>query len=107
MALLDLDKGKNCREVANLLGVTYPTVHSLKKRFNKKRLAALEEKPRPGRPVVISPEQEARIAAIAAGKPPGGVEQWSLRLLAKYVVDLGLVEEISHTKVGIILKNSE
>jgi hypothetical protein len=40
------------------------------------------------------------------GKPPKGYATWSLRLLAEQVVELGLVESISHETVRRTLKKT-
>lgn len=39
---------------------------------------------------------EAKVFALRLGQPPKGFANWSLRLLAEQVVELGLVESISH-----------
>ena len=40
------------------------------------------------------------------GKPPKGYGNWSLRLLAEHVVELGLVKSISHETVRQTLKKT-
>jgi len=52
-------------------------------------------------------QQEAKIIAMRLGKPPKGYTNWSLRLLAEYVVELGLVESISHETIRQTLKKTE
>jgi transposase len=49
-------------------------------------------------------EQEAQIIAMRLGSPPKGYANWSLRLLARKVVELGIVETISHETVRRTLK---
>jgi len=39
-------------------------------------------------------------------KPPKGYANWSLRLLAEHVVELGLVESISHETIRQTLKKT-
>ncbi len=104
LGLLELDKGKSYQEVANLFNMSYPAVHSWGKKYRKEGLAFLQDKPRSGRPVELSGEQKAQITAIACSEPPKGYARWSLRLLADHIVKLELVDEISHTEVGRILK---
>lgn len=68
-------------------------------------LAALEPKPRKKYiPKVVTGEVEARISALACSKPPQGESRWTLRLLAKHLVEIEVVESISHTTVGEVLK---
>jgi hypothetical protein len=40
------------------------------------------------------------------GPPPAGYANWSLRLLARKVVELGLVEAVSHETVRQTLKKT-
>jgi hypothetical protein len=70
-------------------------------------LAFLEEKARSGRPPVLSKAVRAKVIALAATDAPEGYAQWTLRSLAKKVVALGYVENISHTMVAQILKEAE
>ena len=50
-------------------------------------------------PKLLDGEQEARLIALRLGSPPEGYANWSLRLLARHVVELGLVDSISHETV--------
>ena len=59
-----------------------------------------------GRPIEIDGQQRAKITALACSQPPEGYAQWSLRLLADKAIELGYVEEISHTEVRKILKKT-
>ena len=104
VCLQELDKGKTYQEVSKMLGVSYPTVHGWAKKYRTAGLSFLSDKPRSGRPVGLSPGQKAKITAIACSEPPQGYARWSLRLLADRIVELNLVEQISHTEVGRILK---
>jgi hypothetical protein len=53
---------------------------------------------------LLSGEQEARIIATRLGPPPPGYAHWTLRLLARKVVELGIVESVSHEAVRRTLK---
>ncbi len=44
---------------------------------------------------LLTGEQEARIIATRLGPPPKGYANWTLRLLARKVVELGIVEAVS------------
>jgi hypothetical protein len=51
--------------------------------------------------------QEAKLLAVACGKPPTGQARWSLRLLADKLVELEIVEDgISYQTVRRILKKT-
>lgn len=58
----------------------------------------------PSRSKLLNGEQEAKIIATRLGPPPGGYANWTLRLLAVQVVELGIVESISHQTVMNTLK---
>jgi hypothetical protein len=53
---------------------------------------------------LLDGEQEARIIATRLGQPPAGYAYWTLRLLARKVVELSIVESISHETVRRTLK---
>ena len=68
----------------------------------------LDGKPREKPPTekVLSGKQEARVIALRLGPPPKGYANWSLRLLARKVVELEIVEAISHETVRRMLKKT-
>ena len=49
-------------------------------------------------------EQEARLVAVACSEPPTGQKRWPLRLLAATLVELEVVETVSHETVRQTLK---
>jgi hypothetical protein len=53
---------------------------------------------------LLSGEQEARIIATRLGPPPKGYANWSLRLLARKVVELQIVDSVSYETVRRTLK---
>ena len=83
------------------------TVENIRQRFvefgfeqtlqGKKRLE-------PARPKCLSGDEEAKIIATRLGKPPAGYANWSLRLLAEKVVELGICDSVSHETVRQTLK---
>ena len=104
--LLLLHEGKTMTGVSEILDFSYPSVLGLKKKFLESGLKCLEEKCRAGRPPIIDGRQRAGITALACSTPPPGYARWSLRLLADRVVQLNLVEAISHNQIGILLKKT-
>jgi hypothetical protein len=50
--------------------------------------------------------QEAKVIAMRLGSPPKGYANWTLRLLARKVVELKVVESISHETVRQTLKKT-
>lgn len=56
---------------------------------------------------LLTGEQEARIIATRLGPPPKGYANWTLRLLARKVVELEIVETVSYETVRRTLKKME
>ncbi len=65
----------------------------------KKRVRAPTEKLLDGR-------QEAKIIAMRLGSPPKGYAHWTLRLLARKVVELEIVDTVSYETVRRTLKKT-
>ena len=53
---------------------------------------------------LLTGDQEARIIATRLGPPPKGYANWTLRLLARKVVELKIVDSVSHETVRRTLK---
>lgn len=60
----------------------------------------------PPRQKVLDGEQEAKMIALRLGEPPKGFANWSLRLLAEQVVELGIVDSVSHETLRKTLKKT-
>jgi transposase len=105
--LLLADQGTDGKAIAHNLQVCEATVINIRKRYLSSGLpAALYELPRPGAVPKITSKDRARITAIACSTPPDGHSRWTLRLLADNIVELGIVEEISHVHVHRLLKKT-
>jgi hypothetical protein len=55
---------------------------------------------------ILDGEQEAHIIALRLGAPPEGYANWSLRLLSRKVVELGIVDSVSHETIRQCLKKT-
>lgn len=55
---------------------------------------------------LLDGKREAKIIALRLGPPPKGYANWSLRLLARKVVELEIVDAISHETVRRTLKKT-
>lgn len=106
LALLELERGKTYTAVAETVQVTNITVSTWSKKYREVGLTMLSDQPRSGRPLEIDGAQRAKVTALACSDPPEGYARWSLRLLAEKVVELGYVDQISHTQVADILKKT-
>ena len=61
----------------------------------------------PPRQKLLDGEQEAKVIALRLGEPPKGFANWTLRLLAEQVVELEIVDSISHETLRKTLKKTE
>ena len=55
---------------------------------------------------LLTGDQEARIIATRLGPPPKGYANWTLRLLARTVVELEIVDSVSYETVRRTLKKT-
>lgn len=93
--------------IAEKLEISPATVGRIRQRYAEGGVdGAINEQERSGRPPGISGVERASITALACSTPPEGYAQWSLRLLADKAVELELVESISFSAVGKILKKT-
>ena len=85
------------------------TVERLRQRFVEHGFdAALNRVERTQPPVakLLTGDQEARIIATRLGPPPKGYNNWTLRLLARQVVELTIVDAVSYETVRRTLKKT-
>lgn len=105
--LLLANEGKSDTEIIEALMVARNTVRTVRSRYVQEGLvAAISEQPRPGAPNKFTGRQRAKITAIACSKPPEGRNRWTLRLIADKVVELEMVDSISHQTVKRVLKKT-
>jgi hypothetical protein len=85
------------------------TVEKLRERFVTEGFEqTLRGKTRetPATEKILSGKQEAQVIAVRLGPAPKGYAHWTLRLLARQVVELEIVESISHETVRRTLKKT-
>lgn len=105
--LLMVDAGKREREIVEMLGIGESTVERTRKRFVEGGVeAALNDKPRSGRPRLLDGKQEAFLVALTCSDSPDGRESWTMQLLADKLVELKLVDSISDETVRQALKKT-
>jgi hypothetical protein len=66
----------------------------------------LERHKRQHYPRKLDGDGEAHLVALACSQAPAGRSKWTLRLLADQLVELGVVENISHMTVSRTLKKT-
>ena len=107
LILLRADEGCKDKEIVRALGTSRPTVERIRKRFVEGGLdKALNEDPRPGQRTKLDEKGQAHLIAIACSEASDGRDHWPLRLLADRLVELGVVESISHEAVRQALKKA-
>lgn len=94
--------------VAEFAEVSLSTVHRVRERFVEEGFeAALQRKPSPQRQYrKLDGAGEAKLIATACSQAPEGRSRWTLHLLADKLVELGVVEGISHECVRSTLKKT-
>ena len=103
--LLLADEGRDDEEIAETLKVSKSTANRIRKRYCESGLeSALHEKARSGAPSKIDSRIEAKLTLIACSEPPDGRSKWTVRLLADKLVEMEVVESISHMSVQRLLK---
>ena len=82
-------------EIAERVGVSRPTVIACRRRYGRRGLAGLPDRPRPGRPQTVRRARRAEILSVTLNLPPPrlGITHWSTRLLGR---ELG----VSHDTVA-------
>ncbi len=96
-------------KIAEALSCRVQTVENTRRRLVTEGLdAVLHRKKRaiPPRPKILDGKQEAEIIALRLGEPPNGFANWTLRLLADQIVELGITDSISYETVRRTLKKT-
>lgn len=95
--------------IAEALDCRTKTVENVRQRFVEQGLdVTLNGKKRENPPTekLLDGEQEAKIIAMRLGSPPAGYGKWTLRLLARKVVELEIVDSVSYQTVRRTLKKT-
>jgi hypothetical protein len=95
-------------QIAEALDTTTRTVERVRQRFVTESLESALL-PKPTKRIYtrkLDGEQEAKLIAVACSKPPSGKKRWTLRLLAGQMVELAVVDSLSHETVRRTLKKT-
>jgi hypothetical protein len=65
-----------------------------------------KQRPEPATEKLLDGKQEAQVIALRLGSPPKGYANWTLRLLARRVVELKIADTVSHETVRRTLKKT-
>jgi hypothetical protein len=95
--------------IAEAFSISVVTVEKIRKSYVLEGFeAAIERKKqcRPSRQPVLDGAKEARLVALCCGTVPAGHGRWTLHLLADKLVELKVVQNISHETVRQALKKT-
>ena len=100
--------GRTDAVIAESLDIAVRTVERARRDWAARGLAGLRTAPmdHPRNPRRLDGAGEARLVALACGKPPPGFAKWTGQLLAEALVAEGAVETISATTVNVTLKKT-
>ena len=93
-------------DIAQALGVHVRTVERIREKCVEMGLEAALNHTRPWRTrgKVLDGAAEARLVQLACSAVPDGHERWTLQMLANKLIELEVVETVSHETVRTILK---
>ena len=115
LILLNCDEGEfnehraHGEAIAEILRISARKVDRVKKRFVEAGMVAALGGRQGRRPSYVRKadgEFEAHLVALSLREPPEGHSQWSLRLLADRIVELGHIDSVSHETVRRVLKKN-
>ena len=97
------------RRIAEAFSCRTKTVENVRQRlvergFDETLNGAQRESPPTEK--LLNGKQEAQIIAMRLGAPPKGYANWTLRLLARRVVELKIVDSVSHETIRRTLKKT-
>jgi len=99
-ALLLLGKGRSFAEIARLEIMSLAGIKNVVSRYRNGGVDfALFDRPRVGRPAILSPSDKQRIAAKACAKPPDGRARWTVALLTEAVKNDNKIPTVSRESV--------
>ena len=112
--LLKVDQGEQGpgwtdEQVAKALDVHVNTVHAARRQLvieGFESALSRKKQSRPSRLPIFDEGRERTLIATAQSKPPTGRARWTLHLLADRMVQLEIVESVSHETVRKVLKKT-
>lgn len=96
-------------KIAEAYGVRVKTVENIRQNLVERGFDSTlhgKQREQPATPKLLDGEQEAKIIATRLGSPPKGYAHWTLRLLARKVVELEIVASVSRETIRRTLKKT-
>ena len=95
--------------IADAFSCRTKTVENVRQKFVElgfEQTLNRKKSPTAGAKKLLNGNEEAKVIAMRLGSPPAGYGKWTLRLLARKVVELEIVKTISHETVRQTLKKT-
>jgi transposase len=106
--LLKASAGWTDEQIAEALDTGRATVERIRQRFVERGLVgALTENAHPAQKRRLDGRAEAHLIALACSERPEGQVHWSMRVLAAKLVEMEVVDSISHETVRQTLKKTQ
>lgn len=96
-------------KIADAFSARTRTIETIRQRFVERGFEETlngKKREQPPTEPLLDGRQEAQVIATRLGSPPPGYANWSLRLLARKVVELEIAPSISHESVRRTLKKT-
>ena len=97
-------------KIADAYDCRTKTVENVRQRFVEQGFEIAlngQKREKPPTEKLLDGEQEAKVIAMRLGQPPAGYGKWTLRLLARKVVELKIAEAVSYQTVRRTLKKRD
>ena len=97
------------REISRAFDCRVQTVEDVRRRLVERGFSETLNGPKrihKPTPNILDGRQEAQVIATRLGNPPKGYANWTLRLLARKLVELEIVESVSYETVRRVLKKT-
>jgi hypothetical protein len=96
-------------QIADAFGCRIKTVENVRQSLVERGFEVTlhgKKREQPATTKRLDGEQEAKVIAMRLGPPPKGYANWTLRLLARKVVELEIVDSVSHETIRRTLKKN-
>lgn len=108
MVLNLFDKRKSSPQISKAVEVTPETARRIAQNYIAEGLdRALFDNPRPGQKRTFSDKKRNEIIALICSDPPDGFHRWTVRLVAKEVVNRKIVKSIGRETIRVMMQDHE
>jgi len=103
--LLKDAEGWTIAQLAGTFHISPATVSNIRQRYREGGIqAVLSDKKQQNRRRALSGAGEAMLVAVACSPVPDGHDHWTVRMIRDKLVEMGVVDQISHGTVHNVMK---